>query len=109
MPAAPCFFLIQLIPKTNSGGSQRTHRSRVMARWIAAGFSRGRSAPDHRYDVIGLNPQNMQMGRQGCLRTGWYRGKDGRQIGAYRLNAERLFNPSANAPKRSGPWRSAIK
>jgi hypothetical protein len=79
MPAAPCFFLILLIPKTNSGGSQRTHRSRVMARWIAAGFSRGRSAPDHRYDVIGLNPQNMQMGRQGCLRTGWYRGKDGRR------------------------------
>jgi len=56
-----------------------------MARWIAAGFGRGRSAPDHRYDAIGLNPQNMQMGRQG-----WPAGiAGGRTGGDRRLPPER--------------------
>ena len=56
----------------------------------------------NRYDVIELNPQTHADAKLGPARVfaDWLVSSDGQQaIGAYQVNGERLFNPSADAPK----------
>ncbi|MGO8912696.1 MAG: substrate-binding domain-containing protein [Bradyrhizobium sp.] len=56
----------------------------------------------NRYDVIELNPQQHAGAKLGLARVfaDWLVSADGQQaIGAYQVNGERLFNPSADAPK----------
>ena len=56
----------------------------------------------NRYDVIELDPQKHAGARLGLARVfaDWLVSSDGQQaIGAYQVNGERLFNPSADAPK----------
>jgi tungstate transport system substrate-binding protein len=56
----------------------------------------------NRYDVIELNPQKHAGAKLGPARVfaDWLVSSDGQQaIGAYQVNGERLFNPSADAPK----------
>jgi tungstate transport system substrate-binding protein len=56
----------------------------------------------NRYDVIELDPQKHAGAKLGLARVfaDWLVSSDGQQaIGAYQVNGERLFNPSADAPK----------
>jgi tungstate transport system substrate-binding protein len=56
----------------------------------------------NRYDVIELNPQKHAGAKLGLAKVfaDWLVSRDGQQaIGAYQVNGERLFNPSADAPK----------
>ncbi len=56
----------------------------------------------NRYDVIELNPQKHAGAKLGLARVfaDWLVSSDGQQaIGAYQVNGEKLFNPSADAPK----------
>jgi tungstate transport system substrate-binding protein len=56
----------------------------------------------NRYDVIELNPQKHASSKLGAARVfaDWLVSPDGQQaIGAYQANGEKLFNPSAAAPK----------
>jgi tungstate transport system substrate-binding protein len=56
----------------------------------------------NRYDVIELNPQKHADAKLGPAKVfaDWLVSPEGqRAIGAYRVNGERLFNPSADAPK----------
>ena len=56
----------------------------------------------NRYDVIELNPQKHANANLAAAKTfaDWLVSPDGQQaIGAYQLNGEKLFNPSASSPK----------
>ena len=56
----------------------------------------------NRYDVIELNPQKHAGAKLGDAKifADWLVSSDGQQaIGAYQMNGEKLFNPSAAAPK----------
>jgi tungstate transport system substrate-binding protein len=56
----------------------------------------------NRYDVIELNPQKHPSAKLDAAKTfaDWLVSPDGQQaIGAYQVNGERLFNPSAASPK----------
>ncbi len=56
----------------------------------------------NRYDVIELNPQQHAGAKLVLAKVfaDWLVSPEGQQaIGAYRVNGERLFNPSAEAPK----------
>jgi tungstate transport system substrate-binding protein len=56
----------------------------------------------NRYDVIELNPQKHASSKLDAARifADWLVSPDGQQaIGAYQANGEKLFNPSAAAPK----------
>ena len=56
----------------------------------------------NRYDVIELNPQKHASAKLGPAKifADWLVSREGQEaIGAYRVNGERLFNPSADAPK----------
>ena len=56
----------------------------------------------NRYDVIELDPQKHVGAELGLAKifADWLVSPDGQQaIGAYQVNGERLFNPSADAPK----------
>ncbi len=56
----------------------------------------------NRYDVIELNPQKHAGAKLGPARVfaDWLVSRDGQQaIGAYQVNGERLFNPSADTPR----------
>ena len=56
----------------------------------------------NRYDVIELDPQKHVGAKLGLAKifADWLVSPDGQQaIGAYQVNGERLFNPSADAPK----------
>jgi tungstate transport system substrate-binding protein len=56
----------------------------------------------NRYDVIELNPQKHADAKLGPAKVfaDWLVSPEGQQaIGAYRVNGERLFNPSADQPK----------
>lgn len=56
----------------------------------------------NRYDVIELNPQKHAGAKLGPAKVfaDWLVSRDGQQeIGAYKVNGERLFNPSADAPE----------
>ena len=56
----------------------------------------------NRYDVIELNPQKHADAKLGPAKVfaDWLVSPEGQQaIGAYRVNGEKLFNPSADKPK----------
>jgi tungstate transport system substrate-binding protein len=56
----------------------------------------------NRYDVIELNPQKHAGAKLGPAKVfaDWLVSPEGQQaIGAYQVNGEKLFNPSADAPK----------
>jgi tungstate transport system substrate-binding protein len=56
----------------------------------------------NRYDVIELNPQKHADAKLGPAKVfaDWLVSPEGQQaIGAYRVNGERLFNPSADKPR----------
>ena len=56
----------------------------------------------NRYDVIELEPQKHAGAKLGPAKifADWLVSPEGQQaIGAYQVNGEKLFNPSANAPK----------
>ncbi len=56
----------------------------------------------NRYDVIELDPQKHAGAKLGLARVfaDWLVSSDGQQtIGAYQVNGEKLFNPSAGAPR----------
>ncbi|HZY59816.1 MAG TPA: substrate-binding domain-containing protein [Candidatus Binataceae bacterium] len=56
----------------------------------------------NRYDVIELDPQKHAGARLGLAKVfaDWLVSPEGQQaIGGYQVNGERLFNPSADAPK----------
>ena len=56
----------------------------------------------NRYDVIELNPQKHASAKLGPAKifADWLVSREGQEaIGAYRVKGERLFNPSADAPK----------
>jgi len=56
----------------------------------------------NRYDVIELDPQKHASAklRSAKVLADWLVSREGQEaIGAYRVNGERLFNPSADAPK----------
>jgi len=56
----------------------------------------------NRYDVIELNPQKHASAKLDAAKTfaDWLASPDGQQaIGAYQMNGEKLFNPSAASPK----------
>ena len=56
----------------------------------------------NRYDVIELNPQKHAGAKLGPAKilADWLVSPEGQQaIGAYQVNGERLFNPSANRPR----------
>jgi tungstate transport system substrate-binding protein len=56
----------------------------------------------NRYDVIELNPQKHAGAKLAAAEAfaDWLVSSDGQQaIGAYQVNGERLFNPSAGSPK----------
>jgi tungstate transport system substrate-binding protein len=56
----------------------------------------------NRYDVIELNPQKHGDAKLAPAKVfaDWLVSPEGqRAIGAYRVNGERLFNPSADVPK----------
>src|ERR1700726_2066149 len=56
----------------------------------------------NRYDVIELNPRKHGVAKLNSAKTfaDWLVSPEGQQaIGAYRVNGERLFNPSADQPR----------
>jgi len=56
----------------------------------------------NRYNVIELDPQKHAGAKLGPAKVfaDWLVSRDGQEaIGAYSINGERLFNPSADAPK----------
>jgi tungstate transport system substrate-binding protein len=56
----------------------------------------------NRYDVIGLNPQKHAGAKLAAAKVfaDWLVSSDGQQaIGAYQVNGQKLFNPSAASPK----------
>jgi tungstate transport system substrate-binding protein len=56
----------------------------------------------NRYDVIELNPQKHAGAKLGAAKVfaDWLVSSEGQQaIGAYRVSGQKLFNPSADAPK----------
>ena len=56
----------------------------------------------NRYDVIELNPEKHAGAKFSSAKTfaDWLVSPDGQQaIGAYQVNGEKLFNPSAGSPK----------
>ena len=56
----------------------------------------------NRYDVIELNPQKHPDARLAAAKAfaDWLVSSEGQQaIGAYQVNGQKLFNPSANSPK----------
>ena len=56
----------------------------------------------NRYDVIELNPEKHASAKLAAAKTfaDWLVSSDGQQaIGAYQVNGEKLFNPSASSPR----------
>jgi tungstate transport system substrate-binding protein len=56
----------------------------------------------NRYDVIELNPQKHGDAKLGTAKVfaDWLVSSEGQEaIGAYQVNGQKLFNPSAGSPK----------